>query len=95
MTFLPLGGDRAGTAATRHKFGEKILVLSLPLLPRSSRDHCLYLVEQALTDDRLVRTLEEFALARNHSVVNGILQKSLQTGQGEHISFVAAQPPHS
>ncbi|OGJ84062.1 hypothetical protein A2529_04700 [Candidatus Peribacteria bacterium RIFOXYD2_FULL_58_15] len=91
VPLLSLGCDRAGTLSARHQFREEVLVLSPPPPPRPPRDHCLYIVKQVLADDRLVRTLEEFTLARNHSVVDGIAQQPLQTGHGEHIALVATQ----
>ncbi|MDO8468779.1 MAG: hypothetical protein Q7S29_03420 [Candidatus Peribacter sp.] len=73
VSLLPLGSDRAGALSARHQFRENVLVFSPSLLPRSSRDHYLHIVEQVLTNDRLVRTIEKFALARNHPVVDRIL----------------------
>ncbi|OGJ71527.1 hypothetical protein A2424_00700 [Candidatus Peribacteria bacterium RIFOXYC1_FULL_54_13] len=74
------------------KAGKKKLVFAFALLPaRFSRKYLLHLVEESLRDDRLVSTVVQFAEAVDHPVVRWILQKSLDAGHGEHVSFVAAQ----
>ncbi len=91
MTDLLLRRNRTGAGAAGHEAREEELVFSFSLFLSSVAHDLLAIVEQFLCDDRFVDSFVHFAVETDGTVVDGVLQHSLDAGHGEYVVTIAAQ----